>query len=126
DAYPTSPDTYTDLGQYGAILSAMAKHPGSAWLVVACDMRLIDEDEIKHLISQRNPGKLATALLNPENDLPEPLAAIWEPASRARLLELLEQGVTCPRKALIKSADRVQLVAPLSDGSVMNANTPED
>jgi molybdopterin-guanine dinucleotide biosynthesis protein A len=36
--YKTLPDTFVDLGPYGAILSAFREKPDAAWLVVACDL----------------------------------------------------------------------------------------
>src|SRR5215210_4131502 len=40
--YKTITDRYSGLGPYGAILSAFHKISGVAWLVVACDLPLMD------------------------------------------------------------------------------------
>ncbi len=118
-------DTEDDAGQFGAILSALTSHRQAAWLVVACDLPLIDVPDLAYLISQRDHAQLATTFANAEG-LPEPLAAIWEPASRQRLVELRAAGVTCPRKALIRSAAKVKRVIPPRPFATMNVNTPED
>lgn len=119
-------DMYEDLGQYGALLSAMSKYPNRSWLVVACDMPFVDKYALETLISNRDYSMLATAYTSPDSDLPEPLLAIWEVKSRDRLLDLLEEGVTCPRKALIKSYGHVKLIKPTSADVVANINTPKD
>lgn len=119
-------DSYKDLGQYGAILTAFEKYPGKAFLVVACDLPLIDGNAVLNLIKNRDPEKLATAYKSKIDGLPEPLVAIWEAKSRKRLLELLDEGVTCPRKALIKSHENVKLINPSYSELTMNVNTPEE
>lgn len=113
-------------GQYGGILTALGAYPDTAWLVVACDLPLVDGAALDQLLTQRDDKKLATAYKNPDNDLPEPLLAIWEPASRDMLLRELDEGVTCPRKALIRNMADIKLIAPARPELVANANTPED
>ncbi len=44
-------DTFTDLGPYGAILSAFRENPNTAWLVIACDLPLLDAATIQRLIN---------------------------------------------------------------------------
>lgn len=124
--YKTITDTFFDLNQYGALLSAMTKFPERSWLVVACDLPFINSEALEHLIANRDPSKIATAFYNSQNNLPEPLIAIWEARSKDRLLELLDQGVICPRKALIKSSKNVKLVKPKSEKFIINVNSPED
>jgi molybdopterin-guanine dinucleotide biosynthesis protein A len=122
--YPTIKDTFTGLGPYGAILSASKEKPDWAWLVVACDLPLLDLNTLQFLVNNRNPDKLATAFGNGFKGLPEPLIAIWEPKSYPVLLSFLEQGYSCPRKVLINT-DSHLIDAP--DTNVLtNMNTPED
>lgn len=125
-AYKTIIDAYKDIGQYGALLSAMTKYPDRNWLVVACDMPFVDGKVLAKLISSRDINMLATAFISPVDGLPEPLAAIWEAKSRKRLLDLLRDGITCPRKALIKSEANVRLIEPLSSEATMNVNTMQE
>jgi molybdopterin-guanine dinucleotide biosynthesis protein A len=123
--YPLLLDAYTGIGSYGAILSAFQKNSNAAWLVVACDLPLIDEATLEYLISNRNKNAIATTFESPHDGLPEPLITIWEPAAYTHLLELLDEGYTCPRKALMRHTDVSILKAP-APNVLMNANTPED
>lgn len=119
-------DRGENMDSYGAIMSALIEYPDKAWLVVACDMPFIDSKSIENLIKNRDPKKMATAYFNPENGLPEPMLAVWEPKSFERLKELSKQGIYCPRKALIKSKEDVKLIKPLHERSIINVNTLED
>ena len=56
--------------------------------------------------------------------LPEPLCAIYEPASGPALHEFLEQGRNCPRKFL-SDAD-VVLLDPPTHEALDNVNTPDE
>lgn len=122
--YQTLADTFTGLGPFGAILSAFREDPDSAWLVIACDLPLLDAATLEYLIANRDPSAMATAFVNPYDGFPEPLITIWEPKSYPVLLSFLSQGYSCPRKVLINN-DCKLLQAP--DTAVLtNVNTPQD
>jgi molybdopterin-guanine dinucleotide biosynthesis protein A len=124
--YKTLPDTYSGLGPYGAILSAFKENPDVAWLVIACDLPLMDEATLQYLVQHRDTSLIATTFKSPFDGLPEPLITIWEPASLPILLSFLSEGLSCPRKTLIKSGDKVNILIPPDEDALMNANTPED
>jgi len=123
-AFPVLEDTFTGLGPYGAILSAFREKPDSAWLVVACDLPLVDEALIRQLVENRNRSKLATAFYNKATDFPDPLITLWEPRAYPVLLQFLAQGYSCPRKVLINS--EIEMIQPVKEEALMNVNTPED
>lgn len=122
--YPLIVDTFLNLGPMGAIMSAFRQEPNTAWLVVACDLPLLDAATIGYLLKHRNPSAIATAFRSPENEFPEPLIAIWEPKAYPVLLSFMAQGYSCPRKVLINSA--VELVTAPDAVALRNANTPEE
>ncbi len=114
-------------GPYGALVSAMRTHENVGWFVVACDLPFFDENSVHSLIENRDFDKIATVYQSPVDSLPEPLAGIWEPTSQKVLIDLFsEQDITCPRKALIKSSNRVRLVMPSNNEEVMNVNTAKE
>ncbi|GAA4431005.1 hypothetical protein GCM10023188_18130 [Pontibacter saemangeumensis] len=122
--YKTLPDTFMGLGPYGAILSAFREQPDVAWLVVACDLPLLDAQTLQQLTAQRNPAMVATTFESPHDGFPEPLITIWEPKSYPVLLSFLAQGYTCPRKVL-RNSD-IQLLKPQYPDALRNVNTPEE
>ena len=122
--YLSLPDSFTGLGPYGAILSAFREQPDRAWLVIACDLPLVDAPVIQHLVDNRNTATIATAYQSTHNNFPEPLITIYEPKSYPALLQFLAQGYSCPRKVLINS-DVTVLKAPDTE-ALANVNTPEE
>jgi molybdopterin-guanine dinucleotide biosynthesis protein A len=118
--YTALPDSFSDLGPYGAILSAFRHRPNVAWFVVACDLPLLDADALQQLIENRNPSKIATAFNSPDNEFPEPLITIWEPKSYMILLQFLAQGFSCPRKVLINN--EIQLINSHHTKALTNVN----
>ena len=126
---PSKMQTIVDLnefkGPYNGLLSAHKKHPEAAWLVLACDLPLMDLEALKELIAQRDNSKQATAFALKENPLPEPLCAIWEPHAFEDSLAYLESGVgTCPRKFLINHDTK--LIFPRNESVLLNANSEEE
>jgi molybdopterin-guanine dinucleotide biosynthesis protein A len=122
--FPLLTDRVTELGPYGAILSAMMTAPDSAWLIVATDLPYVTEETIRHLVENRNPAKIASAFLNPSSGFPEPLITLWEPKAYPVLLSFLAQGNVCPRKALINSD--VHIIEAQDPRWLTNINTRED
>lgn len=123
-SYKTITDKFTDAGPSTGILSALSQDEHAAWLVIACDLPLIDEQTLNNLIAQRAIDKVATTYKSPHDGLPEPLITIWEPKSEEVLLSFKEKGYSCPRKALINSDTKI--IEPANPEALINANTPED
>lgn len=122
--YNALTDTFLNMGPFGGILSALRSQRDKAWLVVACDLPLLDKNSLEFLIQSRDPEKAATTYESPFDGLPEPLITIWEPKSYPLLLNFLGIGNTCPRKVLINSDTLI--LKPANPDSLMNVNTPED
>lgn len=112
-------------GPYNGLLSAHSRFPEVAWLVLACDLPLMDLQSLQHLITSRNTNSVATAFAQKSNPLPEPLCAIWEPKGLENSLAYLKTGNgTCPRKFLING--EVELVFPNNPNVLLNANSEEE
>ena len=121
-ALPHIVDGEAGQGPIAGIAAAQAAHPEAAWLVLACDLPFVDAGTLAHLLERRDTSSLATAYRSAYGGLPEPLCAIWEPASREPLLAFIREGRHCPRKFLINSgATLIDLPDPLA---LDNINTP--
>jgi molybdenum cofactor guanylyltransferase len=123
-AYDTIADLRNDLGPLGGIQAAFHAHPSNAWLVLACDLPFLDAATVRHLIERRATSRLATAYRSAGNGLPEPLCAIYEPASRASLEEWIAQGLNCPRKWMIRGD--VELLDLPNAHALDNVNTANE
>jgi molybdopterin-guanine dinucleotide biosynthesis protein A len=122
--FPQVVDGAQGEGPVAGILAAQHLHPEAAWLVVACDLPLLDGATLDELIAARDAARLATAYRSAYDGLPEPLCAIWEPASGAPLRQFVEAGQSCPRRFLARHDAR--LLDPARPRALDNANTPDD
>jgi molybdopterin-guanine dinucleotide biosynthesis protein A/molybdopterin converting factor small subunit len=122
--FPQIPDTHQDLGPIAGLLAAQARHPEAAWLVLACDLPLLDAATLRQLVRARAPERVATAYRSSHDGLPEPLCAIWEPRSAAPLAAYVGGGRQCPRRFLL-GAD-TQLLDEPKPHALDNINTPEE
>jgi len=117
-------DRYENLGPVAGILSAMDASPGSAWLVVACDLPNLDDATVRFLLDHVSREAPATAFVSSRDGLPEPLCAVYRPAARQIIEQFVADGIVCPRKMLINSPTNL-LSLPNPD-ALHNVNTPDD
>ena len=122
--YPRIADLHEGLGPIAGILAAQEAYPEAAWLVLACDLPLLDEATLAGLVRARDPARAATAYRSSHDGLPEPLCAIYEPMSHPALAACVAQGRNCPRKFLIGAG--IPLLDPGAAGALDNVNTPGD
>jgi molybdopterin-guanine dinucleotide biosynthesis protein A len=123
-AHPQIVDGTGVEGPLAGIVAAQAAHPGAAWLVVACDLPLLDRPTLDQLLAGRVASRLATAFASASDGLPEPLCAIYEPASRDPILRFIAAGGSCPRKFLARHDTAMLTLA--TPRALDNVNTPED
>lgn len=117
-------DRRGSVGPLDAILSALEENPGVAWLVVACDLPLLNRKTLQALVAGRDPRRMATAFRSSWDGLPEPLCAIYEPSSLPVLADGLARDVCCPRKILIQL--EIPLLELPDSRALHNINTPEE
>ena len=121
--FPQIVDLHEGIGPIAGIAAAQTTHPHAAWLVLACDLPFVDDELLARLVAARRPGQPITAYRSTGDGLPEPLCAIFEPASAALVREAIASGRNCPRKLVIASG--VPLLEQRSP-RLGNVNTPED
>ncbi len=120
-AYPLIVDLVPDIGPIGGLHAALHAHPQAAWLVLACDLPFLDTATLQQLIAARAQQRLASAFRSSHDGKPEPLCAIYEPASRATIDAWIAADQRCPRKFLAQ-AD-VQLLTLINAHALDNVNT---
>lgn len=124
EGFPLIEDSVEVFGPSAGILSAFKKDPQASWLVLAVDMPFVNGSTITELIKKRNHKKMATCFHNGEKKWPEPLCAIYEPSIVKNIQHYVELGKPCPRKVLMNSD--IELLVPLEERVLQNANTPQD
>jgi molybdopterin-guanine dinucleotide biosynthesis protein A len=118
-------DRQPDLGPAGGLLAAHEHRPDVAWLVLACDLPLMDEAAVGRLIGSRDARKDATSYRSVDGGAPEPLCAIYEPDTLARFDQQVGAGGNLSPRDFLANAD-VEYVEPDRDRVLLNLNTPDD
>ena len=119
--YPRITDILPEQGPIGGIHAALCAQPQAAWLVLAGDLPFLDAATLQQLIAARAAQRLATAFRSSHDGKPEPLCAIFEPASRAPIEAWVAAGQRCPRNFL-GQAD-VELLTLRAARALDNINT---
>jgi len=120
---PVIVDAHDGIGPIAGIAAAQTRWPDHAWLVLACDLPFVDDACIANLIRHRD-GRQVVAYASSHDGLPEPLCAIYEPASRAGVLAAIASGRHCPRKFILGAG--VELLAQPDPAALDNVNTPDE
>ncbi|MEO1858224.1 MAG: molybdopterin converting factor subunit 1 [Rubritalea sp.] len=111
-------------GPLFAIHTAQAAHPMARWLVIACDLPLLESATLDELIAGASLQSQATSYHSRVDHRAEPLCAIYEPSSADAISQAVKKGSRCPRK-LLETIETKLL--KLSDSHALdNANTPAD
>ena len=119
------PDVAEGIGPAAGILAAHRLCPDTAWLVVACDMPGVTQELLAMLIEHRDPARPATAFRAATDGLPEPLCAIYEPATLARFRRQVEAGGNPSPRSWLAAEHPVLLDAPTAN-ALNSINTPGD
>jgi molybdopterin-guanine dinucleotide biosynthesis protein A len=118
-------DVREGIGPAAGMLAAHGLDPAAAWLVLACDMPGVTRELLARLVAGRDPGRGATAYRSPADGLPEPLCAIYEPATLSRLRREVDAGGGSGLRDLLSGAHPVLLDVP-GPHALGSINTPED
>jgi molybdopterin-guanine dinucleotide biosynthesis protein A len=118
-------DRLDGIGPAAGLLSAHMYAPESAWLVMACDMPLLDTATLRQLVESRQPEMAATVWAAADSSGAEPLCAIYEPGTLAAFLEQVATGGNPSPKDWLAGA-RVHLLDIPSADVLNSANTPEE
>ncbi len=118
------PDAFGNIGPLGAIASAQKHSPDATWLILACDLPLIEQNHLADLASAHSPDIKASYYNSATDGLPEPLCAIWSPSSALAVTAAIISKQRCPRSVLGKITGR-GLEAP-GLWTLANTNTEAD
>jgi molybdopterin-guanine dinucleotide biosynthesis protein A len=118
-------DAGEGIGPAAGILAAHGAEPAAAWLVLACDMPGADAAFLRTLVAARDPARAATAFRAPVDGRPEPLCAIYEPATLAAFRRHVAAGGNPSPRSWLAAAHPLLLDAPLPE-ALGSINTPED
>lgn len=124
-AYKLVADQQNGIGPGAGLLAAHAHYPESAWLVIACDMPLLDAGTLAELVAARDPESPATAWTVSTDGLPEPLCAIYEPVTLAAFRSHVAAGGRPGLRAWLQ-AYPPKLLTASAKHEFISANTREE
>lgn len=126
--YPGIEDQGGLAGPIQGIKMVMESSPESAWLVIACDMPLLDRSVFDFLIARRNEEKVATVFKIEDQksgkELILPFPAIYEPSFYPLMSAQVEAGQWSPKK-MLESGECEVVSCPFPE-KMVNVNRPED
>jgi molybdopterin-guanine dinucleotide biosynthesis protein A len=113
---------YAKNGPIAAILSAFEISPGP-WLILGCDYPLLTVDIMEELIANRDFNAIATTFYHSQNQIAEPLIAIYETRAWAPLLRWFEAGNASMRQFLTQN--NVSYIQIKNEYLFQSIDTPE-
>jgi molybdopterin-guanine dinucleotide biosynthesis protein A len=121
---PILPDLNPGDGPLGALASFHQSYPAESVLLIGCDLFLLDNETITHLIESHSSEQAASSYKSRIDGRPEPLCAIYEPTALSKAPQALANNEFCARHFL-ESLDPnlLDLDNPVA---LDNANTPAD
>ena len=114
-------DTHVGSGPFCSVISAFEMNENCGWLVIACDLPLLDNETVFQLVEERDPNYIAITFESPYDGLPEPLITIWESKSYPILLNSFQEGNQSLRKILLNN--KIKIVPPGNKMALKNVNT---
>lgn len=121
---PVIVDQHRGAGPLAALAAFHDHRREEAALVLSCDLFLLDDETVSHLLASHDASHRATCFPNRLDGLPEPLCAIYEPAALSQAKEWLEKGERGARRFL-RSLEPKLLQLP-HPAALENANTPHE
>lgn len=115
-------DKFSDIGPAAGMLSAHISDPEAAWLILACDMPLVDAHVLANLVAGRASSRDATGWSAASGEAPEPLCTIYEPATLAAFLRFVREGGDPSPQQWLQQAN-MQLMDALGLNVLASANT---
>lgn len=121
--WPIIADRHQDIGPLAGIAAAQSTYPHVAWLIVACDLPLLDADTLQQLIGRCDAAHQAVAF-EIEPGAPEPLCALWLPGSVTAVQQAIQQRQYSPRRLLQQM--NTLLLKPDNPDTLRNINSIDD
>jgi molybdopterin-guanine dinucleotide biosynthesis protein A len=84
-------DEHYGMGPVGGLGTLMGRHPDKAWLISACDLPFMQEENFKYILSERDPLRYGTCYSQKGRQGVEPMCAIYEPKFIIPLFEAMSR-----------------------------------
>ncbi len=119
-------DEHIGLGPVGGLATLMGRFPDKAWLVVACDMPFLREENISAIVRERDPLRYGTCYIQKGHLGFEPMCAIYEPKFILPLYEAMSRRELSLSRIISELPFKYVKVREDDRFNFMNVNTPEE
>ena len=120
--YQVIVDVFQGVGPMGGIASAFEFDNTVDWLVIACDLILIDLATIELLVSKQDELSDVITYKKRDSDFPETTITIYKSSSQPLLKQAIADNSYSLQKVLRKC--KLKTINPPEDNKLWNANTP--
>ena len=118
-------DSVAGAGPIVGIRSALAAHPGVAWLVLACDLPFLSDGALSQLLRRARPGGERHGVLERRMmDCPSPCARFGSPRRPRKSMRFWPKARIARENSCCNHA--VRLLEPKDRRALDNVNTPEE
>ena len=119
-------DEHINMGPVGGLATLMGQFPNKAWMITACDMPFLKEDDFETIFQERDPLRYGTCYVQKGQFGYEPMCAIYEPKFIVPLFEAMSRR-ELSMSMIIEALPFKKLKIGEADRSkFMNINTTED
>ncbi|UZR98340.1 molybdenum cofactor guanylyltransferase [Chondrinema litorale] len=115
-------DIFQGVGPMGGIASAFELDNNVDWLVIACDLILIDRATIKFLISKQDEPSDIITFIKRDSDFPETTITIYKSSTHSLFKQAIADKSYSLQKILRKC--KLETINPPEKNKLWNANTP--
>ena len=89
--YERIDDEHYGMGPVGGLATLMGRYPDNAWLISACDLPFMQEENFAYILKQRDPLRYGTCYSQKGRQGVEPMCAIYEPKFILPLFESMSR-----------------------------------
>ena len=119
-------DEHINMGPVGGLATLMGQFPNKSWMITACDMPFLKEDDFETIFQERDPLRYGTCYVQKGRFGYEPMCAIYEPKFIVPLFEAMSRRELSLSR-IIEALPFKKLKIDEADRSkFMNINTTED
>lgn len=119
-------DEHIQLGPVGGLATLMGQFPNKAWMITACDMPFLKEDDFETIFQERDPLRYGTCYVQKGRFGYEPMCAIYEPKFIVPLFEAMSRRELSMSRIIEALPFKKLKIEEADRSKFMNINTTED
>ena len=114
------------LGPVGGLATLMGRHPDKAWIIAACDMPFLTDENFEIIFKERDPLRYGTCYMQKGRLGVEPMCAIYEPKFIIPLYEAMSRRELSLSRIINELPFKNVQIHEDDRHHFMNVNNPEE